>query len=196
MHLQLYWQIHSLWLSVHLTALMCPTVCLVTDWLSVPSKCTVDNAPLCAPCLTGCLSSLCPVLQTDRHTQWAHWGIVRCTYRRHRQPVRQGHTGALSTVHAQGIGNQGAQTVGYTGAVSTVHTEGTDNQTDRGHTPNWGTVNCTYRLHRQPDRQGAHTVGQTGVLSTVHTEGTDNQTDRVHTPWGTLGHCQLAQRTT
>ena len=86
-----------------------------------------------------------------------------------------------------------------------VVTEGTYNQTDRGHTQwdtlgychlniqraqttsqtggrQWGTINCTYRGHRQPVRQGA----DSGALPTVHTEGTDNQSDR-----STLGHSQL-----
>ena len=38
--------------------------------------------------------------QSDRGTQWVHWGLVYCTFRGHRQPVSEGahsgHTGAVS----------------------------------------------------------------------------------------------------
>ena len=128
-----------------------------------------------------------------------HWWAVNCTYRGHRQPIRQGPTGKLSI----------------------VHTEGTGNQPGRG--------KAGHRWNKQPDRQGAHTVRHTGALGqcqlyiqralttsqtgvhlealpTVHREGTGNQsmwvrlgaegtvnqTDRGHT----LGHWRLyIQRT-
>ena len=70
---------------------------------------------------------------------------VNCTYRGHRQPVKQGPTRQLSTVHTEGTGN----------------------------VPEWGKAG--HRGHRQPDRPGTQTVGQTGPLSTVHTEDTGNQ---------------------
>ena len=34
-------------LYVQLTAVVCPIVCPLSDWLSVPSECTVDSAQLC-----------------------------------------------------------------------------------------------------------------------------------------------------
>ena len=58
------------------------------------------------------------------HTQL---DTVNCTYREHRQPVREWHSGALSTEHTEGSGNQlkkgrlgtanQGHTLGHTGAV-------------------------------------------------------------------------------
>ena len=68
-------------------------------------------------------------------------------YRGHRQPVRQEPSGALSTVHTEGTGNQpGRGAAGHRGR----------RQPDRkgantvGHTEAWGTVYSTYRVHWQP----------------------------------------------
>ena len=69
---------------------------------------------------------------TDRGAHsWAHWSTVNCTYRGHRQPVRQGPTGALCVEHAECTGNQPGE--------GRLVIEGTDNKTDRGH-PQWDTL--------------------------------------------------------
>ena len=73
----------------------------------------------------------------------ANWGTVIFTYRGHKQPVRKGPTGEMSTVHTEGIGNQ-------LGRGQGLGPESTDNQTDRGPTQ-WGTLTHG-TLYRGPHR--------------------------------------------
>ena len=51
--------------GVWLAAPVCPTVCPLFDWLSVP-LCTVDSAPMCPIVCAPCLCPLCPVHQPLR----------------------------------------------------------------------------------------------------------------------------------
>ena len=69
-------------------------------------------------------------------------------YRWHRQPDRQG-----------------AHIVGHTGELSTVHAEGSDNQSD--------CQLCTYRRALATSRLGHRGHRKPGGTHTVHTEGTD-----------------------
>ena len=64
---------------------------------------------------------------TDRHTdKGTQWGMLRHCQKyiqRRRQPVKQGPTGALSTVHTEGH---------WKPTGERLDSKGTDNQTDRG----------------------------------------------------------------
>ena len=88
------------------------------------------------------------------HTQS---GTIKCTFRGHRQPVRQRPTAALSSVHTEGTGNQPG-----------LGNEGTYNQTDSGHTQ-WITLgHCQLYIQRT---QTTSQTGHTGALSTVSGNG-------------------------
>ena len=132
--------------------------------------------------------------QTDRgHTQlgtlghWGlsvpHWGGVNCIDRGHIQAIRQGPTVALSTVHAEGTGNQRLR----------LDTEDTDTESTGNHPTGGGWAQTTRQGERivghcQLYIQRAQTTSQTGGThwgtlgqSTVHSEGTGNQSNRGHT---------------
>ena len=79
--------------------------------------------------------------KTTSQTGGTQWGTVNCTYKGHRQPVRQGNTGALSTGHTEGkgnhpgggeAGNRQSDTQGPNGTLCSVYTEGTGNQSGGG----------------------------------------------------------------